>query len=292
MLSKPRRTFFLQVCRAWREVNAASSRVGGKEPGPVSAAAVAASAAVLSPEELTSQLLGWHLSRPLPDLLYIAAAVSELLAAAAAAGLPPYDPLQALQVDVMARHDAPDQAALSVYCCALSAGSPMSEGSPALLASLQAASQVAQAGSPMHSLGAASAAVIAAEELVISRHAHTASVAAITVRRTASASPYHQGSGISVAPNGGSTGVAVLAAAAAEAVVRRLLGNGQVLAAARAARRLPGGAVSADLARELLRATAVQRDEAAFVAVYRCFRDELMRWYPKLETARVQLMPV
>ena len=189
MLSKPRRTFFLQVCRAWREVNAASSRVGGKEPGPVSAAAVAASAPVLSPEELTSQLLGWHLSpRPLPDLLYIAAAGSELLAAAAAAGLPPYDPLRALQVDVMARQDAPDQAALSVHCCALSAGSPMSEGSPALLASLQAASQVAQAGSPTHSLGAASAAVLAAVRTWLSEEAscHSTSFCFCALRRARS----------------------------------------------------------------------------------------------------------
>jgi hypothetical protein len=64
--------------------------------------------------------------------------------------------------------------------------------------------------------------------------------------------------------------------------------SGQVLAGARAARRLH---VTAVHPRELLRAAAEHRDEAAFASVYRCFRDALIPAYPKLEVARAQLMP-
>ena len=62
----------------------------------------------------------------------------------------------------------------------------------------------------------------------------------------------------------------------------------QVLGAARLAQRT--GRTSAILAHKILQAAAGQRDEAVFVSVYRAFRNELLRWYPKLDTARAQLM--
>ena len=77
---------------------------------------------------------------------------------------------------------------------------------------------------------------------------------------------------------------------ASEAVVLALLASGQVLGAARAARRLPGG-TSAGMAHKILQAAAGQQDEAVFVSVYRCFRQQLMRWFPRIDVARSQLMP-
>ena len=56
-----------------------------------------------------------HRTDPAPDLTYLAASVSELMAVSAATGLPPCGPLLALHLEIMARQGRTEQVAMAVY---------------------------------------------------------------------------------------------------------------------------------------------------------------------------------
>mmetsp|Transcript_36491 Transcript_36491/g.81224 ORF Transcript_36491/g.81224 Transcript_36491/m.81224 type:complete len:809 (-) Transcript_36491:999-3425(-) len=72
-----------------------------------------------------------------------------------------------------------------------------------------------------------------------------------------------------------------------EHLVRSLMREGRVLAAARLAREMH---VTTVHPREILAVAGQGRDLATFAAVYRYFRDALLPTYPKLDLARAQLM--
>ncbi len=253
------RKVFAQVCRGWSDFKAATRSSSSSGPSTPSAA-------VLSPEEVSEHVLRWHLKRrqELPAgmvSLQLHAAVTEFMAAVAAAGLPLPADLRACQLDSMSCVGLPAQLTMSVYCCADRPVHPPATSPPT--GSAKASSRAPTLGEDHFD---------AVDDSLLAAGASFASglrLSRIAVRE---------------APSGDQ---AAAAAEAAEVLVRRLLAEGRVLGGARAARRLRVAAVHP---RELLRAAADRGDEAAFASVYRCFRDALLPSFPGLDAARAQMM--
>lgn len=288
------RRLFQHLCVAYADVSSAVARMGGR-------ASPAAAAAVLSLNEISTQVFHWYrdqlqqqvqegrAGRQPPadsdgegeeepgrhrlDLLYVQAALSEFLAVATLTGVQPPAALLSLQLQLLLQQGLAQQADMAAQC--LAAQHPQLQQAVAVtLASGSATVPLSGASPGLGTEGGAGS---------------SASGAAVTLRGT------------------GVTAQAVVAAAAAlpqslgfadgggpapaegghEALVQQLLDSGNVLQAARVARRLRVTSVHPT---EMLRAAAATGDVIAFASVYRCFRDALLPVYPQLEAARAHLM--
>ncbi|GAX83533.1 hypothetical protein CEUSTIGMA_g10958.t1 [Chlamydomonas eustigma] len=272
------RKTFQQVCRGWREVkSAAKSSRGLVTPS--------ASAAVLSPEEVTATVLGWYLEQQQqqqhPDLVYLQAAVTEFMAALTSEGLPLPDALLSLSSQVQVIRNSADTAALSVYCSLpvlTNYTNPQTTASAAMIRMLDEVASSCLESAPVSI--SQLAAVTSAAHVLVMQSSLAAEVSA--ARHATSALPTSSASAVV-------EGLSRTPSISAEHAVKRLLASGQVLQAARVARRFHVDSIHL---KDILEAAAASRDRAAFATVYRCFRDALRPHYPDLEVAYTKLMLV
>ncbi|KAI8467181.1 MAG: hypothetical protein J3K34DRAFT_523928 [Monoraphidium minutum] len=272
------RAMFGQLVQSYAD---SLARSGGAPPPPPCGDAPAA-AALLSPSELASELFVWAHDEEVVDALHLQAAVSEYVAAAEAAGVPPPPALASLRVELLL------QQGLGHTALQLLRAQPSALGLP-LAARLVAEGACAGGGGGSGGAGRPAAPLALGCQMALEVYARQAAAEARAAARgelpagAAAAAPPRQGAiaaaaaavaGVPPAAAAAASSAAALAAAGRrgalvhnETYVRQLIASGQVLKAARLIRdRGLDGAVSPD---DLLSAAAARGDGRLVAALLR-----------------------